>query len=101
MAVIPEGVRTSSVHADRVLASATGQQVAAIPSLVDNTGGTVEAEVNAVPALAVVPAVLADAAQRAEINATTLPAIRDGLASINAKLDQVLAALRATGGIAT
>ncbi len=97
MATVPEGVVASSVRASRILGS-NGQQPAAIAGLTDNTGGVAGATVPAIPDPADAP-VSADAL-RDDLVANALPGIRNGLASINAKLDAILAALRSVGGIA-
>lgn len=97
--IIPEGLVTESVQAKRSLGSATGTQPVAIADLTDNTAGTPAAALAAIPDPADAPAT-ADIL-RDDLVANTLPPIRDNLASLNASMDSVLAALRALGDIAT
>lgn len=99
MTVIPEGVRTSSVQVDRILGTATGTQPTAIVSLTDNTGGTANDTIAAIPDPADAPGT-ADIL-RDDLVANTLPEIRNAIADLAAKQNEVLAALRAVGGIAT
>lgn len=76
-----------------------GTQKAAVASLTDSTAGTPAATLSALPDPADAPA-SADTL-RDDIVANLLPAVRNNYASLNAKLDSILVALRSHGLIAT
>ena len=97
--LVPEGIITESIQTDRQIAADSGAQASAIADLTDNTSGTPSGTLDAIPDPADSPA-NADAL-RDDLVANTLPPIRDNIASLNADLDSIKAALRGLGIIAT
>lgn len=90
--VFPNGVQA-------IVVGSSGVQQTAIVSLTDNTAGTANDTLAAIPDPADSPAT-ADAL-RDDLVANTLPPLRNDLADLAAKVNAILAALRGAGIIAT
>jgi hypothetical protein len=75
-----------------------GTQASAIASLTDNSAGTANDTIQAIPDPADTPA-SADAL-RDDLVTNVLPAIRNDIADLTAKVNAILAALRGTGAVA-